>query len=224
MGNLLDIQNVSKTFYRGGDTVKALDGVSFSLERGTFAAVSGPSGSGKSTLLNIVGTLDRPDSGSVTLEGQGIDYFDEDKLEVIRANCFGFIFQNFNLIPVLSALENVEMPLYGSDLSAAQRRDKATQALEAVGLADRIEHRPNQLSGGQQQRVAVARALAGNPELVLGDEPTANLDSKSAFKLLDVMEKLNQDFGTAFLFSTHDPRILERAKSVFTLDDGTLKS
>ncbi|MCW9046000.1 MAG: ABC transporter ATP-binding protein, partial [Alphaproteobacteria bacterium] len=181
MNNLLKIQGLSKTFSRGGDTVKALDNVSISLEKETFAAVSGPSGSGKSTLLNIVGTLDRPDSGSVSLEGEEIDYFNEGKLEDIRSNRLGFIFQDFNLIPVLSAVENVEMSLYGSNLSTSERREKAEQALDAVGLADRMEHRPNQLSGGQQQRVAVARALAGTPELVLGDEPTANLDTKSAF-------------------------------------------
>ncbi|MCW9033747.1 MAG: ABC transporter ATP-binding protein [Rhodospirillales bacterium] len=224
MNNLLKIQGLSKTFSRGGDTVKALDNVSISLEKETFAAVSGPSGSGKSTLLNIVGTLDRPDSGSVSLEGEEIDYFNEGKLEDIRSNRLGFIFQDFNLIPVLSAVENVEMPLYSSNLSTSERREKAEQALDAVGLADRMEHRPNQLSGGQQQRVAVARALAGTPELVLGDEPTANLDTKSAFLLLDVMENLNQTLGTAFLFSTHDPRILERAKTVFTLEDGVLQS
>ncbi len=224
MENLIDIKGVCKNFGRGGDVIKALVDVSITLEKQTFAAVSGPSGSGKSTLLNIVGTLDRPDEGSVSLDGEEIDYFNESALERIRAQRLGFIFQNFNLIPVLSAVENVEMPLYGNNMNAAERHEKASEALDAVGLADRLTHRPNELSGGQQQRVAVARALAGDPELVLGDEPTANLDIKSAFLLLDVMEKLNQDFGTAFLFSTHDPRILDRAKTIFILEDGVLQS
>ncbi len=222
MAALLDICDIRKTYRRGGDHVVALDAVSITLNARAFAAVAGPSGSGKSTLLNIVGTLDRPDSGTVSIEGTEIDFGDERRLERLRADRLGFIFQDFSLVPVLSALENVELPLYSRDLSATLRRDRAAAALDAVGLADRRDHRPQQLSGGQQQRVAVARALAGEPDLVLGDEPTANLDSKSAFLLLDVMQKLNREFGTAFLFSTHDPRILDRVDTVFTLEDGRI--
>ncbi len=220
MSPLLEIRNLCKSFSRGDDTIVALDNVSITLEKKAFAAVSGPSGSGKSTLLNIIGTLDRPDNGTIWFEQEQVNFFDESRLEIVRSTRLGFIFQDFNLIPVLNALENVELPLYGRNYSVAERRKMAADALDSVGLGDRMEHRPNQLSGGQQQRVAVARALAGNPQLVLGDEPTANLDTKSAFLLLDVMEKLNRELGTAFLFSTHDPRILERADTVFTLEDG----
>ncbi|MEO5378854.1 MAG: ABC transporter ATP-binding protein [Magnetococcus sp. DMHC-6] len=220
---LLSIDNLCKTYIRGDDQVTALINITFELEQGCFASLAGPSGSGKSSLLNIIGTLDTPDQGSVYLLGQPITYTDTSFTEQLRRTKLGFVFQNFNLLPLLTAVENVELPLLLTDLTAARRREKACTCLELVGLGDRLHHFPRQLSGGQQQRVAVARALVRDPKLVLADEPTANLDGKTAENLLELMRSLNKKSGVGFLFSTHDPRILNAAKKIIFLHDGRMQ-
>ncbi|MFO8089837.1 MAG: ABC transporter ATP-binding protein [Desulfatiglandaceae bacterium] len=213
-----------KTYRRGADTVQALAGVDLILRRGDVTAVTGPSGSGKSTLLNILGLIDTPDEGVLVLDGMQVDFRDTEGKEHLRSCCLGFVFQSFNLISVLSAVENVELPLFLHSMGRKERRDRAVEILVAVGLGDRISHRPRELSAGQQQRVAVARALVARPALVLADEPTASLDSRSAFGLLDLMYGLNSKLGTTFLFSTHDRRLAERVCTVMVLQDGRLAS
>jgi putative ABC transport system ATP-binding protein len=219
---LLTITNVSKTYHRGDDVVKALVDISIGIESGAFTALSGPSGSGKSSLLNIIGTLDAPDCGEVALGGTPVDFRQVSAVERLRREKFGFVFQNFNLIPVLTAQENVEMTLLMRPISVRERRERAAETLNAVGLGDRMDHYPRQLSGGQQQRVAVARALVSEPVMVLADEPTANLDTTTAYQLLDVMKEMNEQRQTAFVFSTHDQRILERATRIVRLQDGRI--
>jgi len=216
----LAVEHVHKTYQRGEDMVAALTDVTFTLESGCFAALAGPSGSGKSSLLNIIGTLDRPDAGTVRLAGRMIAYDNPSALEQLRRSQYGFVFQSFNLLPALTAVENVELPLFMTSQPATRRRKRAIECLSLVGLGDRLHHYPRQLSGGQQQRVAVARALVGAPELVLADEPTANLDSATADRLLSLMGSLNEQYGVGFLFSTHDPRILDAARTVIRLHDG----
>jgi len=202
--------------------VAALRGVDITIEQGDFAALCGPSGSGKSTLLNLLGLLEPPNQGEIWLDGQTVDHGATEALDQLRRNRLGFVFQSFNLVPVLSAIENVELPLLMTSISSSERRKRAESLLDAVGLADRMSHRPKQLSGGQQQRVAVARELVNAPLLVLADEPTASLDSQTAAQLLDLMQSLNRQLGTAFLFSTHDARVVERAQKLFTLSDGRI--
>lgn len=221
---ILSACHIHKSYALGETTVAALRGVDITIGRGDFAAMSGPSGSGKSTLLNVLGLLEPPDQGELRLDGQAIDDLATVDLDRLRRLHLGFVFQSFNLVPVLTALENVELPLLMTSLSAHERRERAQSLLDAVGLADRMDHRPRQLSGGQQQRIAVARALVGSPLLVLADEPTASLDSQTAKHLLDLMQSLNQKLGTAFLFSTHDARVVERAQKLFKLSDGRLLS
>jgi putative ABC transport system ATP-binding protein len=218
--SILVTRGLSRNFHRGLSEVNALNSVSIEIPAGGFVALSGPSGSGKSSLLNILGLIDKPDQGEVYLQGKLIDYEDTADLERQRREKLGFIFQDFNLIPVLSALENVEMPLLARDIKANERKELAAAALDAVGLADRLHHCPHQMSGGQQQRVAVARALVTEPALVLADEPTANLDSRTTFELLDLMSDISVSRGTTFVFSTHDQRVLEKANQVIYLLDG----
>ncbi len=215
------VQDATKNYALGQTIVPALRGVSLEVARGEFIAVAGPSGSGKSTLLNLIGCLDHPSSGRVLIADQDVATLDDDALSDLRARTLGFIFQTFNLIPVLSALENVEFPLLLRG-GAHGGRERARRALEEVGLAGFERHRPDELSGGQRQRVAVARALVTDPVIVLADEPTANLDSATGEALLALMLEINRRDRTTFIFSTHDPRVMERAQRVVRLVDGRL--
>lgn len=221
---ILRASNLHKLYAFGETSVAALRGVDITIEQGDFAALCGPSGSGKSTLLNLLGLLEPPNQGEIWLDGQTVDQGATEALDKLRRNRLGFVFQSFNLVPVLSAIENVELPLLMTSMSPSERRKRAESLLDAVGLADRMSHRPKQLSGGQQQRVAVARALVNAPLLVLADEPTASLDSQTAAQLLDLMQSLNRQLGTAFLFSTHDARVVERAQKLFALSDGRISA
>ncbi|MBW7997060.1 MAG: ABC transporter ATP-binding protein [Candidatus Glassbacteria bacterium] len=217
---ILQARGLIKTYVNGEIETPALRGVDLELAAGEFVSVVGPSGCGKTTLLNLVGGLDRPTSGEITLDDVRLDLAGERELSKVRLHNIGFVFQAYNLFPVLSAAENVEYVLMLRGIPAAERRRKALELLETVGLSEMADRRPTRLSGGQQQRVAVARAISTNPRLVLADEPTANLDSESAGQLLDMMEALNRERGVTFLFSTHDPRVVERARRVVRLRDG----
>jgi putative ABC transport system ATP-binding protein len=216
------VEDVSKTYRVGKVTVTALAGVSLSVEAGEFLAVAGPSGSGKTTLLNLIGCLDTPTAGEITIDGEAVTRLPAGRRADLRGRKLGFVFQTFNLIPVLTAYENVEYPLliHRRDGDAAGR---VRRALEQVGLADRARHRPTELSGGQQQRVAIARALVGDPALVLADEPTANLDSATGREIVELMRRLNRERRTTFVFSTHDPRIMAAADRVLEISDGRLR-
>jgi len=219
---VLRASGLHKVYTLGETQVAALRGVDITIRKGDFAALCGPSGSGKSTLLHLLGLLEPPNQGEIWLDGQTVDPQATALLDQLRHHRLGFVFQGFNLVPVLSARENVELPLLMTSMSPRERRERAQSLLDAVGLSDRMGHRPKQLSGGQQQRVAVARALVNTPLLVLADEPTASLDSQSATQLLDLMQSLNRQLGTAFLFSTHDARVMERAQKLYTLSDGSI--
>ena len=218
---LVEVRGVEK-IYPGNSKVAALRGVDLKVDRGEFAALAGPSGSGKSTLLNLIGTLDRPTKGEILYEGGVVSTLDVDGLADFRLRTLGFVFQSYNLIPVLTARENVEYPLVLQGVGAEERERAAHEALKWVGLESYANRRPDLLSGGQQQRVAVARAIVHRPALVLADEPTANLDSKTGGALLDLMESLNREHGVTFLFSSHDPAVLSRARRVVHLLDGAL--
>ena len=222
MSSPVAVKDVSKTYRLGTLTVTALAGVSLTVEAGEFLAVAGPSGSGKTTLLNLIGCLDTPTSGEIEIDGERVSALSQGQRADLRARKLGFIFQTFNLIPVLTAWENVEYPLLihrrGGDVASRVRA-----ALEQVGLGDRARHRPPELSGGQQQRVAVARALVTDPALVLADEPTANLDSRTGHEIIELMRRLNRERGTTFVFSTHDPRIMQAADRVLEISDGRLR-
>lgn len=220
--NAIQIKDLNKVFVQGDNDINALVDINLNIKRGEFVAINGYSGSGKSTLLNIIGTLDSPTSGELFLFGQPINFNDSLSLQTFRRNKMGFIFQNFNLNPVLTALENVQMPLLLSDLNSQQRQQKGIDVLEKVGLADRIHHKPGQLSGGQQQRVAVARALVSDPVLLLADEPTANLDSQSSEQLMTILKDMHQATGLTVLFSSHDERLLRHINRTITLNDGVL--
>jgi len=210
--------------YRAGDVdVPALRGVDFEINAGAFVAFVGPSGSGKSTLLNMIGCLDRPSGGQLTVLDTDVAALDRRAAAEFRGANIGFIFQDFNLIPVLTAYENIEYPLLMvQDWPAEKRRARVNELLDAVGMGDQADKRPDQLSGGQKQRVAVARALATRPKLVLADEPTANLDHDTAYRILELMKKMRDEFGTTFIFSTHDPKIMGEAEVTFALEDGRL--
>lgn len=217
---LYTVKDLRKT-YRVGDVVTtALDGVDLEVQRGEFTAVAGPSGSGKSTLLHLMGALDRPDGGEVVLDGRRIDALERQEAARMRLQHLGFVFQAYNLIPVLSALENAAFVLELRGVGKAERERKAREALAALGMEGFEDRMPNQLSGGQQQRVAVARAIAADPDIVLADEPTANLDSATGQQLIDLMRSLNEDRGVTFVFSTHDPRLLEHVRRIVRLEDG----
>jgi len=220
MQTIIEIKDLVKIFKDSAQEVCAVNHVTLNFSAGEFTAIVGPSGSGKTTLLNLIGGLDAPTSGSLIVDGKEISLLKEREMTLFRMHHIGFVFQAYNLIPVLTAKENVSfvMELQGRKRAEVERR--TTELLEAVGLSDRMNSRPAKLSGGQQQRVAVARALASMPKFVLADEPTANLDSKSAENLLDIMERLNKQEGITFIFSTHDPRIVAKAKRVITLEDG----
>ena len=221
---IIDLKNLVKIYRESEIEVIAINDVSLTFEEGEFTTIVGPSGSGKTTLLNLLGGLDKPTSGQIHINGTDIGKLKSSQLIDFRLKNIGFVFQAYNLLPVLTAKENVEfiMQLQGS--SRADRDTRANELLEAVGLRDRQNSRPSKLSGGQQQRVAVARALASKPRFILADEPTANLDSKSAGTLLDIMEKLNHEYNITFIFSTHDQRVVKRAHRVVTLVDGKVES
>jgi len=221
---VIEIKDLYKIYNSSEVKVKAVNGVTIDFEEGEFAAVVGPSGSGKTTFLNMLGGLDRPTSGEVKIAGEKIWDFKSRKLIDFRLHNIGFVFQAYNLIPVLTAKENVEFIMHLQGQSKHSRDTRTKELLQAVGLGDRMDSRPNKLSGGQQQRVAVARALASKPKFILADEPTANLDSKSTENLLDMMEKLNKEENITFIFSTHDARVMKKARRVITLDDGKVIS
>ncbi len=221
---VIDIKNLTKIYNDSEYKVNALNGIDLSFEEGEFAAVVGPSGSGKTTLLNIIGGLDQPSDGEVIIDHTNIKELKSSKLIDFRLRNIGFVFQAYNLIPVLTARENVEFIMHLQGRPKAEREKRVKDLLAAVGLSDRIDSRPAKLSGGQQQRVAVARALASKPKFILADEPTANLDSKSAENLLDIMEKLNKEEKTTFIFSTHDARVVKKARRVITIEDGRVVS
>jgi putative ABC transport system ATP-binding protein len=219
---VIELRNVSRIYRRGADDVHALERVTLHLPAGRFVALMGPSGSGKSTLLNILAGLDRPSEGDVTVAGERLNDLSEDELAAFRARHVGFVFQFFNLIPVLSALENVELPLLLTHLSKADRRERAATALRVVGLAERADHAPGQLSGGEQQRVAIARALVSDPELIVADEPTGDLDARNAEDTLGLLRMLKQEFGKTVVMVTHDPRAEKYVDEVHHLDKGVL--
>ncbi len=218
---LIEVRGVTKV-YAGDSAVAALADLSLSFKSGEFTAIAGPSGSGKSTLLNVIGTIDHPTEGEVLCEGRVVSKLDADEAADFRLRRLGFIFQSYNLIPVLTALENVEYPLVLQGAARAERRERAAEALRQVGLETMADRLPASLSGGQQQRVAVARAIVHRPAVVLADEPTANLDSKTGAALLDLMQGLNRQKGITFLFSSHDPAVLSRATRVVRMKDGKL--
>lgn len=222
--NIIEIKNLTKIYDGTGLEVKAVNGIDLTFEKGEFAAIVGPSGSGKTTFLNLLGGLDSPTSGEVMVDGVNIWNLRSRNLIDFRMNHIGFVFQSYNLIPVLTAKENVEFIMHLQGKPKRERDARTRELLESVGLADRMNSRPGKLSGGQQQRVAVARALASKPKFILADEPTANLDTKSTENLLDIMEKLNQEEEITFIFSTHDARVVKKAHRVITMEDGKIVS
>jgi putative ABC transport system ATP-binding protein len=222
-GTLIKCRGVKKTYYRGEESVQVLDGLDLDIPEGSFEALMGPSGSGKTTLLNLIAGLDRPSSGSVEVAGSRLDTMSEGGLAKWRSQTIGFIFQSYNLIPVLTALENVELPLLLTNLSSAERKKRAETALRVVGLESRTKHFPKQLSGGQEQRVAIARALVNDPKLFVADEPTGDLDRQSADEILGLLEKLNKEFKKTIVMVTHDPAAAERATVIRRLNKGLLE-
>jgi putative ABC transport system ATP-binding protein len=218
-------KDVKKDYQTGEVAIHALKGVTFSIPKGAFVAIVGPSGSGKTTLLNLIGCLDQPSGGRLLVAGLDVTDLGKTDAAVFRGKHIGFIFQSFNLIPVLTAYENVEYPLVMvQNVSAARRRKQVQDLLEAVGMSDQQKKMPDQLSGGQKQRVAIARALVTHPELVLADEPTANLDHDTAMSILGLMKRIRQELDTTFVFSTHDSRIIGEAESIFRIEDGMMKN
>ena len=222
--NVIETNKLAKTYQQGEVQVNALNDVSINFKEGEFTAIVGPSGSGKTTFLNAIGGLDIPDSGKVIINSTDITQLKSNQLIDFRLRNIGFVFQAYNLIPVLTAKENVEFIMLMQGDSIKERKSRAEELLHAVGLSQQMDRRPGQLSGGQQQRVAVARALASKPQFVLADEPTANLDSSSTANLLDIMYELNQNENMTFIFSTHDQRVIDRAKRIITLEDGKVIS
>ena len=221
---LIEIRGLTKVYTRGKQTVEVLHGIDLDIPEGDFVALMGPSGSGKTTLLNLIGGLDSPSGGVLKIDGDRIEEHSSDELAAWRAATVGFIFQSYNLMPVLSAQKNVELPLLLTDMSARERSQRAAVALELVGLTDRASHKPNELSGGQQQRVAIARALVSDPRILICDEPTGDLDRKTADEVLSLLQQLNRDFGKTIVMVTHDPAAAKYAKRIVHLDKGTLVS
>jgi len=221
--SLIVAENVHKTYQAGEVQINALKGVSFVIEPGAFISFVGPSGSGKTTLLNLIGCLDKPSGGRLTVAGADVSGLDRRRGATFRGEKLGFIFQDFNLLPVLTVYENIEYPLLMvQDVPARQRTERVLALLQAVGMLEQKDKFPDQISGGQKQRVAVARALVTNPALVLADEPTANLDHATAYQVLELMKRMRDSFGTTFIFSTHDPKIVGEAETIHTLEDGRL--
>jgi len=224
MAALVSIRNLVKTYQRGPETIEVLHGINLDIPKGDFVCLMGPSGSGKTTLLNLIGGLDSPTGGEIEFGGNRIDQMGSGKLTHWRANHVGFVFQSYNLLPMLTAQKNVELPLLLTKLSSAQRRQNAEIALQLVGLKDRAKHKPGELSGGQLQRVAIARAIVSDPQLLVCDEPTGDLDRKSADEILSLLTQLNRDHGKTIIMVTHDPKAAEYAKRIVRLDKGTLVS
>ncbi len=222
--NIIEIKDLVKIYDTSEIKVTAVDHIDLTFEKGEFSAVVGPSGSGKTTFLNLLGGLDHPTAGQVIIDGVDLWSLRPRQITDFRLRNIGFVFQSYNLLPVLTALENVEFIMHLQGWPKAEREKRARELLEAVGLGDRLHSRPGKLSGGQQQRVAVARALASKPKFILADEPTANLDSHATENLLDIMEKLNREEGITFIFSTHDARVVKKARRVITLEDGKVLS
>jgi putative ABC transport system ATP-binding protein len=221
--SLVKAENISKVYQTGEVAIKALKDVSFRIEPASFVSFVGPSGSGKTTLLNLIGCLDKPTAGSLSVADTDVSALDRKQSADFRGRNVGFIFQDFNLIPVLTAYENIEYPLLmGQSVSAEERRKKVTGLLEAVGMSEQKDKYPDQLSGGQKQRVAVARALVTDPKLVLADEPTANLDHETAYMVINLMKSMRDELGTTFIFSTHDQKIVGEAEILYTLEDGRI--
>ena len=220
--HLIVLRDVAKTYRRGSEELHVLQGVNLAVDKGDFVAFMGPSGSGKTTLLNLLGGLDVPSAGTITVAGDEISRLSGGRLTKWRARHVGFIFQMYNLIPVLSAFRNVELPLLLAPLSGAERKQRVETALRVVGLVERMAHKPRELSGGQQQRVAIARAIVADPTFLLCDEPTGDLDRHSADEILDLLEKLSSDLGKTILMVTHDPKAAERAHATLHLDKGVL--
>lgn len=223
MKTSIELNNITKVYHMGDSEVRALDGVSVEMDDGEFTAIMGPSGSGKSTLMNILGCLDRPSSGSYLLDGQQVASLSDDELAKVRNKKIGFVFQNFNLLARMTAHHNVALPLVYSGVINKERHERASEALSMVGLADRMFHRPNELSGGQRQRVAIARALVNQPTIILADEPTGNLDSKSGNEIMSIFHELNRQ-GRTIIVVTHEPDIAAHARRVITFRDGKILS
>ena len=219
---IIEVEDVTKIYQMGEVETVAVQDVTFDIGERAFATLVGPSGSGKTTMLQLMGCLDKPNSGVVRIKGQTVSQLNANRRAEIRREMIGFIFQFFALVPVLSAFENVELPLLLNNVRDKERKERVSYLLDAVGLRDRAEHRPDQLSGGEQQRVAIARALAPNPVVVLADEPTANLDTANGEQAMDIMQKLNEETGTAFVFATHDPRVMAYASRILRMQDGRL--
>ena len=218
--SVIELQDVTRVYKIGEVETPALRGVNLTIEQGEFSAIVGPSGSGKTTMLQLMGCLDRPSTGTVHIDGHDVTQLKPNQRADLRKGTIGFVFQFFALIPGLTAYENVELPLLLTGEKSRERRDRVNELLEAVGLSDRARHRPDQMSGGEQQRVAIARALATRPVLILADEPTANLDTDNGNQVMEIMQRLNAETGTTFVFATHDPRVIPFARRVVTLRDG----
>ncbi len=218
--SVIELENATKIYTIGEVETRALDMVTLNIEEGEFTAIVGPSGSGKTTMLQLMGCLDKPNSGIVKINGQNVSQYSANQRADLRREMIGFIFQFFALVPVLNAYENVELPLLLNGVGPKERKERAMDLLNAVGMSDRVNHRPDQMSGGQQQRVAIARALAPDPVLILADEPTANLDTENGHQAMEIMEELNQNTGTAFVFATHDQRVISYAKRIIKMQDG----
>ncbi len=222
---VISIKNVTKNYYLGKTIVPAIRGINLQIEQGEFVSIAGSSGSGKSTLLQLIGCLDYPTSGEVWILDKKVSDLREKELNRIRSNTIGFIFQSFNLIPVLNVYENVELPLLiMKDVSSSERKERVNHFIQEVGLSGQIKHKPSELSGGQRQRVAIARALVTKPKLVLADEPTANLDFGTGMEIVELMQEINRREKTTFIFSTHDPKVMQKAHRIFHLQDGLIES
>ncbi|MCA0353638.1 MAG: ABC transporter ATP-binding protein [Chloroflexi bacterium] len=219
---MINLSDIHKTYQMGDVLVAALQGVSFSIDKGDFVAIMGPSGSGKSTVMNLIGCLDTPTSGTYVLDGVAVDQLSSNDLALVRGQKLGFIFQQYNLLPRQSALRNVEMPMIYRGVAGAERQRRAMAALNLVGMGQRVDHRPNELSGGQQQRVAIARALAGSPSVILADEPTGALDSKTSIEIMELLRRLNREQGITVVLVTHEHDVAAYAARVLTMRDGQL--
>lgn len=219
---MISLSDIHKTYQMGDVLVAALQGVSFSIDKGDFVAIMGPSGSGKSTVMNLIGCLDTPTSGTYVLDGVAVDQLSSNDLALVRGQKLGFIFQQYNLLPRQSALRNVEMPMIYRGVAGAERQRRAMAALNLVGMGQRVDHRPNELSGGQQQRVAIARALAGSPSVILADEPTGALDSKTSIEIMELLRRLNREQGITVVLVTHEHDVAAYAARVLTMRDGQL--